>query len=73
MAPMSGTITQVDIKVGEQAVPSQEVMILQNVNDLHAEADVSEANIATLQVGQPIDYTFDALGPDQHFAGKVLT
>ena len=72
-APESGTITQVDIKVGEQSVPSQEVMILQNINDLHAEADVSEANIATLQIGQPIDYTFDALGPDQHFAGKVLT
>ena len=73
VAPVSGTITQLDIKVGEQATPSKEVMILQNVNDLHAEADVSEANIATLQVGQPIDYTFDALGPDQHFAGKVLT
>lgn len=73
VAPESGTITQVDIKVGEQATPSKEVMILQNVNDLHAEADVSEANIASLQVGQTIDYTFDALGPDQHFAGKVLT
>jgi HlyD family secretion protein len=73
LAPASGTITQVDIKVGEQAVASQEVMILQNINDLHAEADVSEANIASLQIGQPIDYTFDALGPDQHFAGKVLT
>ncbi len=73
IAPVSGTITQVDVKVGEQAAPSQEVMILQNIGDLHAEADVSEANIASLQVGQPIDYTFDALGPDQHFVGKVLT
>ncbi|MGA2418290.1 MAG: efflux RND transporter periplasmic adaptor subunit [Candidatus Staskawiczbacteria bacterium] len=72
-APVSGTITQVDIKVGEQAVASKEVLVLQDVGDLHAEADVSEANIATLQVGQPIDYTFDALGPDQHFTGKVLT
>jgi RND family efflux transporter MFP subunit len=72
-APEDGTITQVDIKVGEQAVPSEEVMILQDVNNLHAEADVSEADIANLQVGQPIDYTFDALGPDQHFVGKVLT
>ena len=72
-APMSGTITQVDVKVGELAMPSQEAIVLQNISDLHAEADVSEANIATLQVGQPIDYTFDALGPDQHFAGKVLT
>ncbi len=72
-APEAGTITQVDTKVGEQANVSQEVIILQDVSNLHAEADVSEANIATLQIGQPIDYTFDALGPDQHFTGKVLT
>ena len=73
VAPENGTITQIDIKVGEQATPSKEVMILQDIGNLHAEADVSEANVASLQVGQPIDYTFDALGPDQHFAGKVLT
>ena len=73
IAPTSGTITQVDIKVGELATPAKEVMVLQNVDSLHAEADVSEANIASLAVGQPIDYTFDALGPDQHFTGKVLT
>ncbi len=72
-APEDGTITQVDIKAGEQATPSKEVLILQNVNDLHAEANVSEANIASLQQDQDIDYTFDALGPDKHFAGKVLT
>ncbi len=73
VAPISGTITEVDIKVGEQAVASQEVLILQNISDLHAEADVSEADIANLQVGQPIDYTFDALGPDQHFPGTVIS
>ena len=73
VAPTSGTITQVDIKVGELATSSKEVMVLQNINDLHVEANVSEANIASLQIGQDIDYTFDALGPDQHFTGKVLT
>jgi HlyD family secretion protein len=72
-APVPGTITQVDIKVGELATPSKEVMVLQDIGDLHAEADASEANVAALQIGQPIDYTFDALGPDQHFQGKVLT
>jgi HlyD family secretion protein len=72
-APLPGTITRVEIKVGEQATPTQEAIVLQNINDLHAEADVSEANVASLQIGQTIDYTFDALGPDQHFAGKVLT
>jgi HlyD family secretion protein len=72
-APLNGTITQVDIKVGEQASALKEVMILQDVADLHAEANVSEANIAALSPGQSVDYTFDALGPDRHFTGSVLT
>jgi len=72
-APADGTITQVNTKVGEQASSLAEVMVLQNVADLHAEADVAEADIASLQPGQSVDYTFDALGPDRHFAGTVLT
>jgi HlyD family secretion protein len=73
VAPSAGTITKVDVKVGEQATASKEVMVLQDTGSLYTEADVSEANVASLQVGQTIDYTFDALGPDQHFVGKVLT
>ncbi len=72
-APADGTITQVDIKVGEQATAMAEVMILQDIGNLHAEANVSEANIATLSPGQSVDFTFDALGPDRHFSGTVLT
>lgn len=73
VAPMSGTITQVDIKVGELAQASQEVMKLLNVEDLHTEALVSESDIASVVVGQAIDNTFDALGPDKHFTTTVLT
>ncbi|MBI3888188.1 efflux RND transporter periplasmic adaptor subunit [Candidatus Nomurabacteria bacterium] len=72
-APISGTITQVDIKIGEQAVSSKEVMKLLNVVDLHTEALVSESDIASVAVGQSIDNTFDALGPDKHFTTTVLT
>jgi len=72
-APITGTITQVDIKVGQQATALSEAIILQNVTDLHSEAYVSEANIASLQLGQSVDYTFDALGPDKHYQGKILT
>lgn len=71
-APASGTITQVDIKLGEQAQPLKEVMMLQNVGQLHAEALVSEADIASVSVGQSIDNTFDALGPYEHFTSKVI-
>jgi HlyD family secretion protein len=72
-APAEGTITQVDIKVGEQASAMQPVMVLQDISSLHAEAYVSEANVASLKIGQPVDYTFDALGPDRHFNGQILT
>lgn len=72
-APADGTITSVDIKLGELAAAQSEVMVLQDVNNLHVEADISEANIAQVKVGQIIDVTFDALGPDRHFNAKVQT
>lgn len=73
IAPSSGTITLVDTKIGQQATAGVVVIGLQNVSDLHTEANVSEANIASLEMGQLVDYTFDALGPDEHFTGKVMT
>ncbi|HZJ40777.1 MAG TPA: efflux RND transporter periplasmic adaptor subunit [Candidatus Saccharimonadales bacterium] len=72
-APADGTITKIDTKVGQQATAMQPVFILQNINALHTEAYVSESNVASLQIGQTVDYTFDAFGPDQHFSGKILT
>jgi HlyD family secretion protein len=72
-APTNGTITFVDVKLGELASASKEVMKLLNVSELHTEAAVSEADIASIVVGQSIDNTFDALGPDRHFESKVLT
>ncbi|MFZ2620965.1 MAG: efflux RND transporter periplasmic adaptor subunit [Minisyncoccia bacterium] len=71
-APANGTITLVDIKLGELATAGKEVFKLLDVGSLHTEADVSEADIASVVVGQTIDNTFDALGPDKHFQSKVL-
>lgn len=72
-APISGTITHVDIKTGEQASAMQGVIVLQDISSLHTEADISEANVAYLEIGQLINYTFDALGPDQRFEGEILS
>jgi HlyD family secretion protein len=72
-APANGTITAVDVKVGEQATAQKEAVILQDVGSLHVEANVSEANIAQIKPEQGVDLTFDALGPDRHFGGKVQT
>lgn len=72
-APADGTITSVDIKVGELATALKEAIVLQDIGNLHVEANVSEANIASLRESQDIDITFDALGPDRLFKGKVQT
>jgi RND family efflux transporter MFP subunit len=73
VAPANGTITQVDVKVGELAQALQGVIKLLNIGELHTEALVSEADIASVSLGQSIDNTFDALGPDKHFTTTVLT
>ena len=62
-----------DIKVGQQTTALTQAIVLQNIEELHTEADVSEANIALLNLNNSIDYTFDALGPDKHYKGKILT
>lgn len=70
-APANGTITSVDVKVGELATALKEVIVLQDIGNLHVEANVSEANVALLKLDQTVDITFDALGPDRHFKGIV--
>ncbi len=72
-APSNGTVTSVDIKVGEQATAMKEAFVLQDVGSLHIEANVSEANIASVSTGQTVDVTFDALGPDRKFNAIVQT
>ncbi len=70
-APSEGTVTKIDVKVGEQATSLKAIVTLQDVGNLYVEANISEANIAQVQSGQAVTYTFDALGPDKTFSGTV--
>lgn len=70
-APSGGTVTDVGIKIGEQATALKPVISLQDVDNLYVEANVSEANIALISVGQKVTYTFDALGTGKEFTGQV--
>lgn len=72
-APSNGTVTAVDLKVGEQATALKPVITLQDINNLYVEANVSEANVAQVKLDQPVKFTFDALGADREFTGKLLT
>lgn len=72
-SPSNGTVTKVDIKVGEQATALKPVIVVQDVGSLYVEVNISEANIAQITAGQVVTYTFDALGPDKIVSGMVTT
>lgn len=71
-APSSGTITSVDVKIGELAQIASPVMVLQDVGSLYVEAKINEANITTIKVGNPVEMTLDAFGPNTFLTGTVV-
>ncbi len=70
-APADGTITVVDIKIGELATAQKAVITLQDVTDLYLEANINESNIANIKLGQPVKVTFDALPKDQIYNAVI--
>jgi HlyD family secretion protein len=77
-APIAGTITALDIKVGETAVASQvsiagsSLMTIANTATMQVEVNVDEADIAKISVGQEVSI-HTAAYPDVALKGAVLT
>lgn len=72
-APADGTITSVDIKIGELAQSLKEVMVLQDVTNMYLEANINEANIANVKIGAPVNVSFDAFGVDKIYKGNITS
>lgn len=70
-AAAAGTVTKVDIKVGQPVSAFTPVIVVQNIDQLYLEANISEANITQIQAGQKVEVTFDALSADQKFEAIV--
>lgn len=75
-APISGTVTAVDIKVGETAVSSamgiagSSLMTIANTDSIMSEANVDEADIAGVKIGQEVIINAAAY-PDKPLKGTV--
>lgn len=75
-APISGTITSMDIKVGETAVASQvgiagsSLMTIANTSTMITEVNVDEADIARIAVGQQVNIHTSAYS-DVELSGEV--
>lgn len=71
VAPISGTITQQDAKVGQVASPSTPLVSIISNGAFEVDADVPETDIGKLAVGDAVSMTFDAF-PNETFTGKVF-
>ena len=76
-SPFDGVVTTKFAEVGEVVAPfgaavnaRAAVATLADLNSLMVEADVAEANLDRVKVGQPCEITLDAI-PNKRFTGEV--
>lgn len=72
VAPFAGQIGAVEIKLGELAAGGQPLILLGDTNEMQIETtDLRETDVARLDVGLPVEVTFDAL-PNRTFSGEIV-
>lgn len=70
-APFAGTVTEANPTVGDLVSPSTSAFRVDDLSRLLVDVQVSEVDINTIKIGQPVLVTFDAvLGQEYH--GKVV-
>lgn len=70
LAPFAGAVVEVNISPGEYVQPSQVVIVIANLAELQIETtDLSELNVAAVEIGQPATVFVEAL--DEKFPGAV--
>jgi len=70
-APFSGTVTEVDGMVGDQVSPGTQAFRVDDLSQLLVDVQVSEIDINSVKVGQPVTVTFDAIA-NQEYKGTVV-
>lgn len=71
-APISGTITAIEARVGEYANAGVSLVSIISDTSFKIEAYVPEADIAKIHIGDSANITLDAYGSDVLFQGNVV-
>ena len=72
-APFAGTLTNLDLKVGEFAASGQPVLTVADLSGWVVKTtDLTEIDVVNLSEGQPVDITLDAI-PNQTLKGNILS
>jgi len=70
-APISGTVTRRNVKLGDQVNINQHLFDIVDFNSLVARVYLPEKNLVKLEVGQPTRIGVQAMG-DKLFSGSIL-
>jgi len=71
IAAVTGTISEIIPSVGEQITPNVPAIRMVGTQTYEIEAEVPEADITKIEVGQTASTTLDAYGDEVVFAGKI--
>jgi HlyD family secretion protein len=70
-APFDGTLTEVNIKPGDQVGPNTSSFRLDDLSVLVVDVQITEVDINRVKIGQDVDLTFDAILGNE-YTGKVI-
>lgn len=71
VAPISGVVSQINIKTGEIASNARPAVVLTDLSQFQMKVLVDEIDVRQVAVGQPVRLSVDAL-PDVTITGKVI-
>lgn len=71
-APFAGIVTVQDAKVGEIVGANTRIVSIISENNFEIEANVPEADITKIKVGDTAELTLDAYGPEIVFSASVV-
>jgi HlyD family secretion protein len=72
IAPFDGTVTEISYLPGESVESGDMAVQVDDLSNLVVSVDVSEIDIAKVEVGHPVVITFDAL-PYKEYSGEVTS
>ncbi len=70
IAPFGGRVTAIYYQVGDKVIPGTSGIALADYSSFHIQTTVDELDIASVQLGQPVSVTLDAL-PGIELEGSV--
>lgn len=75
VSPIEGVVTEITIDAGEFATAGTTIVKVQSIDPARFElvADIAEADISKITIGQPVDVELDAYGSSETFPAQIAS